>query len=184
MADITLAEFNGRVFLVGGEAYLDDLLANTLAPEVSIELVQCERQSEVHELWVQHNGEPQDGVGGVPWAIHPNIAARIRRSSPDYAVFFAQWSAMLDADALTVIDAAAAWAGANPDAPVLIAEYVDETGPAAIAALAGVRMQLVEDRLAERGIPRTRIARIRRGTAEVPGMGPESQRVDIVVQAT
>src|SRR5580698_9150122 len=59
MADITLAEFNGRVFLVGGEAYLDDLLANTLAKEVSIELVQCERQSAVHELWVQHCGEPQ-----------------------------------------------------------------------------------------------------------------------------
>jgi outer membrane protein OmpA-like peptidoglycan-associated protein len=182
MADITLAELNGRVFLVGGEAHLNDLLANTLAAEVSIELVQCERQSEVHELWVQHCGEPL--AAGMPWAIHPNIADRIRRRSPDYAVFFAQWSAMLDTDALTVIEGAASWAVANPEAPVLIAEYVDEGGPAPIAALAGLRAQLIEDRLAERGIPRARISRTRRGIAEVPGMTQESQRVDIVVRAT
>jgi outer membrane protein OmpA-like peptidoglycan-associated protein len=184
MADITLAEFNGRVFLIGGEAHLDDLLANPLGAEVSIELVQCERQSEVHALWVQHGGEQQVGTGGLPWTIHPNIANRIRRRSPDYAVYFAQWSAMLDADALTVIDAAAAWAELNPEAPVQIAEYVDEAGPAAIAALAGVRVQLVEDRLAERGIARARISRTRRSIAEVPGMTQESQRVDIVVRAT
>lgn len=184
MADITLAEFNGRVFLVGGEAYLNDLLANTLAPEVSIELVQCERQSEVHDLWVRNCGQPEPGIGGMPWTIHPNIVARIRRSSPDYAVYFTQWSAMLDTDALAVIDAAALWAGSNPEAPVLIAEYVDADGPAAIAALAGVRTQLIEDRLAERGIPATRLTRVRRATSDVPGMGQESQRIDIVVQAT
>ena len=183
MADIILAEFNGRVFLVGGDAHLDDLLANTLSPEVSIELVQCERQSDIHALWVQHCGEQQAGVGGMPWAIHPAIVARIRRSSPDYAVFFAQWSALLDADALTVIDAAAHWAQANPEAPVQVVEYVDEAGPAAIAALAGVRMHLVEDRLAERGVDRARIARTRRSVSEVPGMTQESQRVDIVVRA-
>lgn len=184
MADITLAEFNGRVFLVGGEVHLDDLLANTLAAEVSIELVQCERQSEVHALWVQHGGEQQAGVGGQPWTIHPNIVARIRRHSPDYAVFFAQWSAMLDADALTVIDAAAHWAQANPEAPVEVVEYVDEAGPPAIAALAGVRMHLVEERLAERGVDRARIRRIRRGIDTVPGMTQESQRVDVVVRAS
>ena len=182
MADITLAEFNGRVFLVGGEAHLDDLLANTLGAEVSIELVQCERQSDIHALWVQHCGEQSAGVAGMPWAIHPNIVNRIRRSSPDYAVFFAQWSALLDADALTVIDAAATWADANPTAPVTVAEYVDAAGPAAMAALAGVRAQLIEDRLAERGIARDRIARARRGVDEVPGMTQESQRVDIIVR--
>ena len=60
MADITLAELNGRVWLVGGEPYIDDLLANTLAPEISIELVPCESKSEVHALWVQHCGQPDD----------------------------------------------------------------------------------------------------------------------------
>jgi hypothetical protein len=182
MADITLAEFNGRVFLVGGENHLDDLLANTLPANVSIELVQCERQSEIHALWVQLCGEQPNGQ--LPWAIHPNIAARIRRRSPDYAVFFAQWSALLDADALTVIDAAAAWALENPQAPVVVAEYADAAGPAAMAALAGVRAQLVEDRLAERGLDRARISRVRRDVTEVPGMAQESQRVDIVVRAT
>jgi outer membrane protein OmpA-like peptidoglycan-associated protein len=181
MADITLAEFNGRVFLVGGEAYLDDLLANTLSPQVSIELVQCERQSAVHELWVQHCGDPQSA--GLPWVIHPAIANRIRRRSPDYAVFFAQWSAMLDTDALAVINAAAAWAEANPAAPVLIAEYLDAAGPPAIAALSGLRAQLIEDRLAECGLDRTRITRVRREITDVPGMAQESQRVDIVVRA-
>lgn len=180
MADITLAEFNGRVFLVGGEAYLDDLLANTLSPEVSIELVRCERQSTVHELWVQHCGEPTSG--GLPWVIHPAIADRIRRRSPDYAVFFAQWSAMLDPDALAVIKAAANWAHANPAAPILVAEYLDPSGPPAIAALSGLRAQLIEDQLATHGLDRARLTRTRRDTADVPGMAQESQRVDIVVK--
>ncbi len=181
MADITLAEFNGRVFLVGGEAYLNDLLANTLAREVSIELVQCERQSAVHELWVQHCGQPESD--GLPWVIHPAIANRIRRRSPDYAVFFAQWSAMLDTDALAVINAAASWAEANPAAPVLIAEYLDAGAAPAIAALSGLRAQLIEDRLAEAGVERARITRTRRDIADVPGMTEESQRVDIVIRA-
>jgi len=182
MADVTLAEFNGRVFLVGGEQHLDDLLANTLPPNVSIELLQCERQSEIHTLWVQHCGEQREGE--MPWVIHPNIAARIRRRSPDYAVFFAQWSALLDTEALAVIDAAAHWALQNPQAPVLVVEYADAAGPPAIAALAGVRAQLIEDRMAERGLERARVTRARRDVATVPGMAQESQRVDIVVRAT
>ena len=85
MADITLAEFNGRVWLVGGEAHLHDLLNNSLPPNVSIELLQCERISGVTDLWVQHCGERD--TDGMPWQIHPNIVTRIRRRSPDYAVF-------------------------------------------------------------------------------------------------
>lgn len=182
MADITLAEFNGRVWLVGGEGYLQDLLANTLAKEVSIELVQCERQSDVHELWVQNCGEPEAGTDGMPWQIHPNIVARIRRRSPDYAVYFAQWSALLDPEALTVINAAALWARENPAVPVMLAEYVDPAGPPAIADLSRLRAQLIEEKLVESGIVRDRITRAQRPVAEVPGMAQESQRVDIVVQ--
>ncbi len=181
MADITLAEFNGRVWLVGGEVHLQDLLANTLSQQVSIELVQCEHTSEVHHLWVQNCGE-QNG-DGLPWQIHPNIVARIRRRSPDYAVFFAQWSALLDPDALSVINAAAAWARENPQAPVVLAEYVDPQGPPAMADLSRLRTQLIEDKLAETGIPRDRVERVRRDVTEVPGMSQESQRVDIIVRA-
>jgi outer membrane protein OmpA-like peptidoglycan-associated protein len=182
MADITLAELNGRVWLVGGEGYLQDLLANTLGNDVSIELVQCERQSEVRELWVQNCGEPADGTDGMPWQIHPNIVARIRRRSPDYAVYFAQWSVLLDAEALAVINAAALWARENSEVPVTLAEYLDPSGPSAIADLSRLRAQLIEDKLAESGIARERIVRERRDVADVPGMAQESQRVDIIVR--
>lgn len=181
MADITLAECNGRVWLVGGEAHLEDLLANTLSKQVSIELVQCEQPSDVHDLWVQNYGEPN--VGGLPWQIHPNIVARIRRRSPDYAVYFAQWSAMLDPDALTVINAAGGWAMQNPEAEVMLAEYLDPAGPQAMADLSRLRAQLIEDKLVEAGIERERVRHIKRNVGEVPGMSQESQRVDIIVRA-
>ena len=181
MADITLAEFNGRVWLVGGEVYLDDLLANTLAREISIELVQCERQSDIRDLWVQHCGQPASD--GLPWIIHPNIVARIRRGSPDYPVFFTQWSAMLDQDALTVIAAAALWARENPEAPVILAEYLDPEGPQAIADLSRLRAQLIEDKLTESGVARSQIVRERRDVREMAGLSQESQRVDIIVRA-
>ncbi len=181
MADITLAEFNGRVWLVGGEAHLHDLLNNSLPPNVSIELLQCERISGVTELWVQHCGERD--TDGMPWQIHPNIVTRIRRRSPDYAVFFAQWSAMLDQDALTVINAAATWAQENPATPVVLAEYLDPAGPQAIVDLSRLRSQLIEDKLTAAGIGRERITRTRRDIHEAAGMSQESQRVDIIVAA-
>jgi hypothetical protein len=183
MADITLAEFNGRVWLVSGEKHLQDLLANTLPQDISIELVQCEHSSEVHDLWVQNCGEPAPRTDGMPWQIHPNIVERIRRRSPDYAVFFTQWSAMLDQDALIVIAAAASRAREHLDAPVVLAEYLDPEGPQSIVDLSRLRAQLIEERLAERGVERGRIERIRRQVSDIPGMSQESQRVDIIVRA-
>jgi hypothetical protein len=180
MADITLAEFNGRVWLVGGEVHIDDLLANTLAPDVSIEMVRCESQSEVRGLWVQNCGEPASA--GMPWIIHPNIADRIRRSSPDYAVYFAQWSAMLDQDALAVIKAAANWWLQHPEAPVTLAEYLDPAGPQSMVDLSRLRTQLIDEKLTESGVARDKITRVLRNVADVPGMAQESQRVDIVVR--
>lgn len=181
MADITLAEFNGRVWLVSGETYLDDLLANTLSSAVSIELVACESKSVVNDLWIQHCGKKE--FVGEPWLINPAIVTRIRRSAPDYRVFFAQWSAMLDPDALTVIASAAAWAVENPGAQVLVAEYLDPAGPRAIADLSRLRAGLIEDKLADAGVAQARIQRVTRDVSEVPGMAQESQRVDIIVQA-
>jgi outer membrane protein OmpA-like peptidoglycan-associated protein len=180
MADITLAEFNGRVWLVGGEPYLDDLLANTLASDVSIELVPCERKSNVNDLWLQLCG-PQSTLGD-PWMIHPSIVERIRRRSSDHAVFFAEWSARLDRDAITVIASAAAWAVDNPTAPVVLIEYLDPAGPKAIADLSRLRAQLIEDKLVEGGVAVGRISRAVRGIGDVAGMAQESQRVDVVVQ--
>ena len=181
MADITLAEFNGGTWMVSGEAYIDDLLANTLPADVSIEMVQCESQTEVRDLWVQHCGAQT--TLGMPWMIHPNIAVRIRRSSPDYAVFFAQWSALLDPDALAVIQAAARLAQENPELPVRLVAFLDPAGPQAITDLSRLRAQLIEDRLAGHGVERTRIARSHRDVAEMAGMSQESQRIDIIVRA-
>lgn len=180
MADVTLAECNNRAWLVGGEDYLDDLLANTLASDISIEIVSCAVPSEVRDLWVQLCGPP--GEGAMPWTIHPNIVARIRRSIPGFAVYFAQWSALLDDDAQAAIRGAAIWAEENPTLPVLLAEYIDPAGPSAIVQLSQLRMQLIEDRLSEFGIDRARISRTRRAIDPASGMAQESQRVDIVVR--
>jgi len=182
MADITLAEYNGQAWLVGGEAHLQDLLANTLPAEISTELVQCERLEDVRSLWAQLCG-PQP-LNTMPWQIHPAVVARVRRTSPDFAVYFAQWSAMLDNDALGVINAAALQANQNPGAPVIVAEYLDPEGPQAIADLSRLRAQLIEDKLAGSGVDRGRITREKRKVSAVPGMAQESQRVDIVVQPT
>ncbi len=117
----------------------------------------------------------------MPWIIHPNIAERIRRSSPDYAVYFAQWSAMLDPDALAVIRGAANWLSQHPEVPVTLAEYIDPAGPKAMVDLSRLRAQLIEDKLVEFGIEGRQIARLRRSVSDVPGMAQESQRVDIIV---
>ncbi len=183
MADITLAEFNGRVWLVGGEDYLHALLGNALPKDVSIEFVQCERPEEVKRLWIQNCGEGPANVGGVPWQIHPNIVARIRRSSPDLAVYFGQWSAMLDQDALLVVSTAAAHAADLPEAAVVLALFLDPDGPRAMVDLASLRAQLITDKLAEHGVDPARIQRLVRDTHEIPGMGQESQRIDVIVRA-
>ena len=179
MADITLAELNGRVWLVGGERYLDDLLANTLSQGVSIEIVACDTQSEVNSLWVQNCGQPS--IPGTPWQINPKIVARIRSRSPGFQVFFGSWSVLLDADALTVINAAAAWAKEDTEAPVLLAEYIDPAGPEAISDLSRLRARLIADKLVEGGVDRERIERTTREMIEIGGGAGDNQRVDIIV---
>jgi hypothetical protein len=183
MADILLAGFEGRVWLVSGEAHLDDLLANTLSPEVSVELVPCESVDGVRDLWAQHGGDP---AAGMPWLVHPNVVDRVMGTmgsgaSPDHAVLFGPWSALLEPAALAVIEAAAAQANRQPEATVTLAEYLDPAGPQAIADLSRLRAQLIEDQLAGQGVARERISRVRRAVTEVPGMAQESQRVDILL---
>jgi outer membrane protein OmpA-like peptidoglycan-associated protein len=180
MADVTLAECNGRVWLVGGEKYLDDLLANTLSKQVSVEIVACASSAEVNNLWVQQCGTPS--VPGTPWQINPKIVARIRSRSPGFQVFFGNWSAFLDADAMTVINAAVGWAKEHAEAAVLLAEYIDPAGPQAIVELSRLRAGLIADKLVEGGIDRQRIERATRELAEVGGGAGDNQRVDIIVR--
>jgi len=181
MADIVLAEFHGQAWLVSGEQYIDHLLANTLPPHVSIELVACESKSEVDALWVQHCGPPQGYA--APWLIHPGVTNRVRRSQADHAVFFAQWSAMLDDDAKTVIRSAAAWARENPEHDVVLIRYVGPKSPAAMLDLANLRAGLIETELVALDVAAARMTRETRDVASVPGMPEESQRVDVVLRA-
>jgi hypothetical protein len=182
MVDITIAEFNGSAWLVGGEAHIDDLLANTLAEDITIEFVPCDSIAAVRSLWIQNCGVREEpGTASQPWMIHPAIANRTRRLLPDHAIFFAQWSVLLDQDALAVIRAAAVVAIQNPDQAVQIAEFLDPDTPRAIKDLSRLRSTLVEDALVEQGVLAERIQRIVRSTSDVPGMAKESQRVDIIV---
>ena len=181
MADIVLAEHRGQTWLVSGERYIDDLLANTLPRDVSIEFVACESESDVTILWVQNCGPPTDS--GAPWMIHPAIAKRIRRSSEGHVVYFGQWSAMLDDDAQSVIRSAVIWAQEFSETDVTLVTYVAEGGPKAVADIANIRCTLIEAELTGAGIAAERIKRANRDPALVPGMGAESQRVDIVIKS-
>jgi hypothetical protein len=182
MADIILAEYRGQAWLVSGEQYIDDLLANTLPDHISIEFIACESHSDVNGLWKQNCGDPTGG--GAPWVIHPAIANRIRHTQSGYSVFFGQWSALLDKDADAVIRASAIWAE-ECGAPVIeVTKYVVPDGPKAMADLADLRATLVESKLAEFGISLSRIVRASRDVSTVPGMGAESQRIDIVAKTT
>jgi hypothetical protein len=180
MAEIVLAEYGGQAWLVGGEQYIDDLLANTLPPDISIELVACESKAEVNVLWAQNTGPLADF--GAPWMIHPKIADRVRRGSVGRSVFFAQWSAMLDEDARAVIRAAATWAAQNEGSSVVLTRFVGLGGTPALVSLADLRADLIAAELVALGISRDRIGRETRDVTTAPGMGEESQRVDIGVR--
>src|SRR4051794_8537275 len=157
MADVILAEYDGRTWLVSGERYIDDLLANTLPSNVSIEFVACKSKVDVDSLWVQNCGAQSDA--GSPWMIHPAIAARIRRTEPGHSVFFAQWSVLLDDDAHAVIRASASRALQHAEVDVVLTRYVGAGGPQAMADLANLRASLVEAELAKLGVPSRRILR-------------------------
>lgn len=183
MADIILAECGGQAWLVGGEQYIDDLLANQLSPDITIELVTCQSNDEVNLLWQQNNGPNPDGGGGTPWIIHPAIYARVRRASvQDRSVFFGQWSARLDDDAQMTVRSAAGWAEQQKSYEIVLVRYVGADAEEGLAELADLRAGLVASQLAKMGVPLECITRETRDVSTVPGMPAESQRIDIIVK--
>ncbi len=178
MADITLAQFNGATWLVGGEEHIDDLMTNTLPAGVTIELVACERKIDVHALW-ERLGAPRPN--SEPWMIHPGIVRRALGAAPDGAIVFAPWSVQPGEDGLRAIAAACDWALANPECPVLLAEYHDEAAPAAEAGLALVRLQVVEAALLQ-SVAQDRLRRIRRPVGDIPALPAGGGRVDLVLK--
>jgi hypothetical protein len=181
MADIVLAEHSGLAWLVSGEQYIDDLLANTLPDDISIEFVACESHSDVTDLWVQNCGASRSSC--APWVIHPAIANRIRRTQSGHSVFFGQWSGMLDDDARAVIRSAASWAEASGHADMVLTCYIEPDSPRLVTDLANLRCGLIEAELIGHGIAASRIGRDTRDATSVPGIGADNQRIDIVVKS-
>ena len=68
------------------------------------------------------------------------------------------------------------------DADVIITSYIGPEGPQMIADLASLRRNLIEAELAGLGVASSRIVRVTQDVATVPGMGAESQRIDIMVK--
>jgi hypothetical protein len=178
-ADIVLAEHRGQVWLVSGEQYIDDLLANTLPTDVSIEFVACESHSEIDELWERSFAPPQ--VPRPPWMIHPAIVNRVRRASMGHCVIFGQWSALLDDDARAAIGVAAEFSARTRDASVTLISYVAPDNPSLSADLAALRSGLIEAELARLGIARSRIGRASRAQSDGSGDGSQAQRIDIII---
>ena len=177
MADIILAQVGWNTWLVRGEDHLDLLLANMLPPDVTIEFITCQSESEVRGLWSASVANP--AMAGPPWLIHPKIAERTRRMlgfGGAYGVVFGQWSAAFDANAEGAIANAAEAAVADESASVVLTSYVAIDAPAFAGDLANIRIGMVEKELVARGIAAERIVRDRQQAGE-----GEAEKVDQVV---
>ena len=176
MADVTLAECNGNIWLVGGEQHVGALLYNSLPPEVTVEIVQVDSREQIRKLWIQNCGEPLSP--SEPMLINPKIADRVRRTSPIRTVFFSQWSAMMDDEAVSVIRSAADWLLATSARARLI-EYVDPDGVPGVAELSRLRLTLVRERLVGFGIDRDQLSDERRTPEDTVDSRQDSQRIGI-----
>lgn len=153
-ADIVLGECNGQAWLVRGEQHIDDLLGNTLAAHVSIEIIACESKSAIDALWRGYGGDADDT--DMMWVIHPAIVNRtrgkIRGVSGEITIIFAEWSAALDEAAMAGVRAAADVALHREGAVLSIVSHVAEGGPPMAAEIANLRSGLLEAQLASLGV--------------------------------
>ncbi len=162
MAEIVLAEFSGRAWLVLGEQHIDHLLANTLPDNVSIKIVTCESKSAVDALFLAEGGDDPT----MMWLIHPAIVNRERGQGGDLDVCFPPWSAQLDDAASGILQAAAACAARYEQAPVKLVQQLPADGMAMLADLANLRTGLIEARLSTLGVAPGRIVRLTETTGD------------------
>ena len=163
MADVVLAGFGAQAWLVRGEEHIDDLLNNSMPPDVTIEVVACESKSAVDALWQQWN----DDDPAMMWLIHPAIVNRARGQSGDIAVLFGEWSAALDEAAQQAVQAAANAVAARAGGWLTLVRHVPDAPPMALT-MADLRSGLLEAKLHELGV--MRIERETRPVLE-PGQG-------------
>ncbi len=88
---------------------------------------------------------------------------------------------MIYLDGRTVIRSAVVSAVQNPDRKVMLVRFVSAASDQAIGDLANLRAGLIEAQLVKLGVEPSRIGRETRDVSTVPGMGEESQRVDVVL---
>jgi outer membrane protein OmpA-like peptidoglycan-associated protein len=106
------------------------------------------------------------------------------RAEPKQAfVFFSEWSAFIDQDAIAAIQHAANLAKASSSHKVTVRGYADTTGSeTANKYLSQLRSQVVTDQLIEDGVPAASITQDAMGeTPSPPDSTQESRRVSITV---
>lgn len=175
MADIILAECGTNGWLVCGEQYIDDLLANTLPAHVSIEVVTCESKSAVIELWTEYEGGDDPAM---MWLIHPNIIRRARGQAGQLSVEFTAWSAAMDDRAESAMQTAADQMLHVETRRLSVVRYVDAAGLAAAGDMANLRASLIEARLAALGVAPSRIIR----ETQPPEQPGQMERIDLVIR--
>lgn len=169
-----LAEVSGQAWLVRGEQHIDDLLNNTLAAHVSIEVIACESKSEVDALWAGWTDAPPSEM----WLIHPNILRRVKGTPAGSSVVFPPWSAALDPAALQVVALTASAAAGRPDARVVLLRHVVPGADRTMDDLGGLRCTLLEGRLVEAGVEAARLVReTREAAAEA-----DRERIDLLLR--
>jgi hypothetical protein len=157
VSDIILAEYQGRAWLVRGERYIDDLLVNTLPRGIGIEIITCETETDVNDLWRQEGWDTSQGR--MPWMIHPGIMKRIRGAQSGQSILFGQWSALLDDDALDAIRATAVAAEEAPGTRVFLISYTQPGQTQTMTDLTNLRYSLVESELGRLGVALSRVVR-------------------------
>jgi len=180
MADITLAEYQGRCWLVAGDEHIDGLLGNMLDPEITIEIVPCASKADVIMLWTA-TCAGRDFVG-EPWMIHPGVVNRVKGVQQDRVVRFAEWSAALDDEAKSTIAAAAAWARDNISGRLELIEFVAPDAGRSVGDLQRLRCNLIEDALVRDGVASARIGRQTVAPAEPGPPGTDGRRIDIAAR--
>jgi len=146
VADIVLAEFAGRVWLVRGDEHFDDLLRNELPRSVSVVFLPCASHDEVLALWREHDTPERDD--DAPWQLNPAIVRRIRGTPGAQSVLFAAWSAMPDAAAQVTIEDVATSLRGDLAARLMLRQFSPAAPPPGFTDLQRLRGTLLAAALA------------------------------------
>jgi len=102
------------------------------------------------------------------------------QTTPNYVIFFQEWSAALDDSAQGVITQAANWAKAHPGSRVVVTGFADTTGSQkANLLLSELRAQMVVDQLTADGVTEQRMRPVGRGSVKSAFNMQESRRVQV-----